>query len=127
VAAEGARFGMTRRCRRGSVCGNAIGDDMVRGVVLLAAFALAVLSRAACAETAPAVSENAQAMVGGWEISNTDRDRRCPLTFSVEAAPGGFKLDLDAACPTAFPSLESVVAWDFGPKDVLRLLDGKGE
>ena len=35
-------------------------------------------------------------MVGGWEISNADRDRRCPMTFSVEPAPGGYKIDLDA-------------------------------
>ena len=65
-------------------------------------------------------------MVGGWEISNADRDRRCPLAFSVDPAPGGYKVELDAECATAFPSLADVVAWDFGPKDVLRLLDAKG-
>ena len=65
-------------------------------------------------------------MVGGWEMSNVDRDRRCPLSFSVEPAPGGYKIDFDATCPTAFPSLDNVVAWTFGPKDVLRLVDAKG-
>ena len=24
-----------------------------------------------------------------WEISNSDRDKRCPVTFSVDPAPGG--------------------------------------
>ena len=66
-------------------------------------------------------------MVGGWEISNADRDRRCPLTFSVEPAPGGYKIEFDAGLHRArFPSLGDVVAWGFGPKDVLRLLDAKG-
>jgi hypothetical protein len=101
----------------------AIGEFMVRSVALLVALAWSV--GVVRAETA-AVAENAQAMVGGWEISNTDRDLRCPLSFSVDRAPGGFKVELDAACATAFPSLAGVVAWDFGPKDVLRLLDAKG-
>ncbi len=74
---------------------------------------------------APAVSENIQNMVGGWEISNTDRDRRCPLTFSIDPGRGGFRLELDGVCATAFASLADVVAWDFA-KDVLRLLDAKG-
>jgi hypothetical protein len=65
-------------------------------------------------------------MVGGWELSNVDRDRRCPLTFSVDSAPGGYKIDLDSGCATAFPPLGNVVAWTFGPKDVLRLVDAKG-
>ena len=99
---------------------------MVRRIALLASLAWMVAAGGASAETAPAVSENAQAMVGGWEISNTDRDRRCPLVFSVEPAPGGFKLELDVTCATAFPSLGDVVAWDFGPKDMLRLIDAKG-
>ena len=66
-------------------------------------------------------------MVGGWEISNADRDRRCPLAFSVEPAPGGYKVDFDAGLyRLRFPSLGDVVAWGFGPKDMLRLLDAKG-
>ena len=97
---------------------------MVRSVALLAALVLSALSGGARAEGA--VSEAAQNMVGGWEMSNVDRDRRCPLSFSVEPAPGGYRLDLDATCPTAFPTLSDVVAWTFGPKDVLRLVDAKG-
>jgi hypothetical protein len=95
---------------------------MVRSVALLAALVLTAIPRVAGAEGA--VSEAAQGMVGGWEMSNADRDRRCPLTFSLEPAPGGYKIDLDAGCPAAFPSLAGVVAWTF--KDVLRLVDAKG-
>src|SRR5215813_11027859 len=66
----------------------------------------------------------AKELVGGaWEISNSDRDKRCPVTFSVDPAPGGFKLDLDPACTIA--PLKDVVAWGLGPKDVLHLLDAK--
>jgi hypothetical protein len=97
---------------------------MVCNLALLAALVVTVLPSWARAEGA--VSEAARNMVGGWEMSNADRDRRCPLSFSVEPAPGGYKLDLDATCPTAFPSLGEVVAWGFGPKDVLRLIDANG-
>ena len=96
----------------------------VHSVALLVMFGLVMGCRPAGAEVA--VSDMAQAMVGSWEISNADRDRRCPLTFSVEPTAGGFKIELDPACATAFPQLGDVVTWDFGPKDVLRLLNAKG-
>lgn len=122
--AAAPRGRMTRRNRRVSICQFSLSEFMMRAVALLAALILTAMPGAAVAEGA--VNELAQNMVGGWEISNVDRDRRCPLTFSVEPVPGGFKIDLDAECATAFPSLGAVVAWTFGPKDVLRLVDAKG-
>src|SRR4051812_23408705 len=80
----------------------------------------ALVAAPARAQT-PAVSDAAKEIVGSWEISNSDRDRRCPVTFSVDPAPGGFKIDLDSAC-TIVP-LKDVVAWGLGPKDMLRLFD----
>jgi hypothetical protein len=97
---------------------------MVRRLLLLAALIMTLAPRHAGAEGA--ISEAAQGMVGAWEISNVDRDRRCPLTFSVEPAQGGYRIEFDPACPTAFPSLGDVVAWAFGPKDVLRLVNAGG-
>jgi Protease inhibitor Inh len=97
---------------------------MMRSVALLMALILTAMPGVAVAEGA--VSDLAQNMVGGWEISDVDRERRCPLSFTVEPAPGGFKIDMDARCATAIPSLGAVVAWMFGPKDVLRLVDAKG-
>jgi Protease inhibitor Inh len=97
---------------------------MVRGVALLAILILMASPGSARAEGA--VNEAAQAMVGAWEISNTDRDRRCPLVFTVDPAPGGYKVDFEPVCTGAFPILGDVVAWGFGPKDMLRLVDAKG-
>jgi protease inhibitor Inh len=75
---------------------------------------------------APAVSDAAKDLVGAWEISNAERDKRCAVTFSTDPAPGGFKLELDPACSSAFPPLKDVVVWKLGPNDRVWLADGKG-
>lgn len=96
---------------------------MVR-VFLLAVLAGAALAAGTRAETA--VSEAARGMVGSWEISNVERDRRCALTFGVDPVPRGFKLEFDAGCADAYPSLRNVAAWNFGSNDKLHFYDGKG-
>jgi hypothetical protein len=65
-------------------------------------------------------------MVGAWEMSNAERDRRCTVTFSQNPAPGGLELDLDAACATVFPTLKDVTAWSMLANGPLRLLDAGG-
>ena len=91
----------------------------------LAIVALAAMSRAH-AQPTPPVSDAARELVGAWEISNADRDKRCAVTFSVDPAPGGLKLELDPACGTAFPPLKDVVVWKLGPSDAVWLVDAKG-
>jgi protease inhibitor Inh len=92
----------------------------IRGVLALAV--LAVTAVFARAQGTPPESDFAKDLVAtAWEISNSDRDKRCPVTFSVDPTPGGFKLELDPAC-TIVP-LKQVVAWTLGPKDQLRLVD----
>jgi hypothetical protein len=93
---------------------------------LLAVLALAVSTSFARAQTPPAPSEAAKAIVGAWELSNSDRDKRCGVTFSLDSAPGGLKLELEDVCATALPMLKDVVAWALGQNDVLRLIDGRG-
>lgn len=74
----------------------------------------------------PQAFDPAREMVGTWEISNADRDRRCTVTFSTDAAPGGLKLALDQGCATVFPMLKDVTLWNVTPNGALRLVDPKG-
>ena len=87
--------------------------------------ALALSAGAAHAQPAPAVPDTARELVGSWEISNSDRDRRCVVTFSVNPARGGFKLEFDPECAAAIPPLKDVVVWNLGPKEEVRLLDAR--
>jgi hypothetical protein len=88
---------------------------------------IALVLTGLCAEAqAPEPGNAAKDMVGAWEISNAARDKTCPITFSLDAAGGGYKLELEEACGTAFPSLKDVVSWALGPKDAVRLIDSQG-
>src|SRR5271165_604500 len=91
--------------------------------VLMAAFGICIAGASAQAQEP---GDAARAMVGAWEISNAARDKTCPLTFAVEAAEGGYRLELDPGCGTAFPAMKQVAAWTMGPKDSVRLVDPKG-
>jgi hypothetical protein len=97
---------------------------MLRPAILVVV-ALGISTTNASAQ-APAPGEGARAMVGAWEISNAARDKTCPVTFAVDAGEGGFRLELDPGCRTAFPSLKDVATWAIGPNDSVRLLDPKG-
>jgi Protease inhibitor Inh len=88
--------------------------------------ALVLLGLGAANAQAPAPSDAAKGMVGAWEISNAARDKTCPLTFKLDASVGGYKVELDAGCGTAFPSLKDIQAWLMGPNDSVRLFDSKG-
>jgi hypothetical protein len=101
-----------------------VSGEVMRRIGVLA-FVVAMAAGGSAAAEPAQPSEAAQAMVGAWEISNVERDRRCAVTFSIEPAPGGFKVDLEPECAIAFPTLTDVVAWTF-LKAALRLLDGKG-
>jgi Protease inhibitor Inh len=94
-------------------------------VPILAAMALALSAQLGHGQTPPPVSDSAKELVGAWEISDAERSRRCPVTFSVDPAPGGFRLDFDPQCGNAFPPLKDVVAWMLGQNDVLRLIDAR--
>jgi hypothetical protein len=93
--------------------------------VLMALIALGLSVGVAHAQ-AQTPSETAKGMVGAWEISNAARDKTCPVTFSLDAGTGGYKLELGTGCGTVFPSLKDVVVWIIGPNDAVRLLDTKG-
>lgn len=100
----------------------------MRRAALIASFVLVLAARGenVQAQPAPAVSDAAKEMVGGWELSNAERDRRCKVTLTTDAAPGGFKLALDQGCAAVFPMFKDVAIWSIAPNGPLRLLDGKG-
>lgn len=93
--------------------------------IVAAAGVLAGLSSAAAAQTPP--SEAAKAMVGNWEFSNADRDKRCNLTFKTDKNAVGMKLEFDANCVKLFSFIPEIVGWSIAENDFLRLLDHKGK
>jgi len=82
---------------------------------------------AAEAPSTSAPGDGAQALVGSWEFSNADRDKRCTITFSAEAARRGMKVDFDKGCAGLFPFITEIAGWSIAANDFLRLLDAKGE
>src|ERR1700692_3506203 len=97
----------------------------MRNAVLLTLLVVAVGSNAQ-AQPSPSVLDAPKEMLGGWELSNADHDRRCTVTFSTDTAPGGFKLALDQGCATVFPMFKDVAIWNIVPNGPIRLLDAKG-
>jgi hypothetical protein len=99
---------------------------------LVLALALIALPAAALAQ-APAQPEppksdqkiEQKTMSGTWEMSNSERDQLCNLTFKPEPVKGGFKLEFDPACGESIPPLKEVEAWIL-TNDALRLIDGRG-
>jgi hypothetical protein len=96
---------------------------MIRSLIGAGLIAASALSASA---QAPPPSEAAKALVGTWELSNPDRDRRCQLTFKLDAAAPGRSVTLAPNCAMAFPDLKAVGAWTMGNDDALKLVDPKG-
>jgi len=130
--AEHNRFGMTRRV--------IIGVAVMAGSLCAGAWA----QDAPPKNTPPQASEPRAAqpqseqpqnqakdpvadMIGAWELSNADHDKICKFNFRADAAPGGYKLDIDKNCPNVFPSTKDIIAWSVDNYGNLRLLDAGGE
>lgn len=95
------------------------------GIAVALCLSLAAGGEAA-AQAAPPLSEAVKGMIGGWEMSNADRDRTCIITFKLDAAGPGRALELDKNCTATFPNLKEVAAWTIGKDDALRLIDARG-
>jgi hypothetical protein len=95
---------------------------------LVLALAMIVLPAAALAQAQPQPDQpkpDQKTMSGTWEMSNSERDQLCNLTFKPEPVKGGFKLEFDPACGDSMPPLKEVEAWILS-NDGLRLIDGRG-
>jgi hypothetical protein len=98
-----------------------------------AALLLLLLATGAQAQTpqrpaaAPALSEDAKAVLGSYEFSNSDRDRICSVTLKADPAAHGFKIDFDDRCAGAFALVNDIVAWRMAENELLRFLDASGK
>jgi hypothetical protein len=68
-----------------------------------------------------------KSVLGAWEFSNSDRDRRCNVLLKEEPATVGLTLEFEAACAPLFPFLSEVVGWSNKANDFLRFLDAAGK
>jgi hypothetical protein len=90
-------------------------------------FASLCMTGVALAQTPSTFGDSAKAMIGTWEFSNADRDKKCTLTFKSDPSPPGYKLEFNKDCPALFPLVSDVVAWTFPDNDLLHLVDAKGK
>ncbi len=88
---------------------------------------LAVTNAAMAQAQAPVLGESAKKMIGSWEFSNADRDKKCTATFSGDRTPVGFKVEFDGNCVSQFALAADVVGWTFPDNDLLHLLDAQGK
>jgi hypothetical protein len=98
--------------------------------VMIRAAVLAVLLIAAAPALAqapqPALGESAKGMLGSWEFSNADRDKRCTATFSDRRTKAGLEVAFDENCGKLFPLVDDIAGWVFPDNDLLRLVDAGG-
>jgi hypothetical protein len=86
------------------------------------------MTAAALAQTPPPqFGESAKGIIGTWEFSNADRNKKCTATFSGERTAVGFKVEFDANCAGQFPLVADIVGWKFPDNDLLYLLDSTGK
>jgi Protease inhibitor Inh len=104
--------------------------NMMR-VALIAAVAVCTaggaLAQTPPAVSSPAIGESARKLVGSWEFSNADRDKKCTATFSADRSTVGFKVEFDQSCAAQFPLVTDVAGWNFPDNDLLHLLDAQGK
>jgi len=98
---------------------------MLRHILVALGLILAAVMGAAAQPAASPPSDAVISMLGGWEMSNADRDKICIITFKLDMAGSGRALDLDKDCATTFPNIKGVAAWTID-NDALRLIDAKG-
>lgn len=91
---------------------------------------LALLASAAplAAQEFSSVPDHLLGMVGDWRLEQEDQSlATCALTFTEDAAPGGWALVLPAACPAPFPPASAMAAWTVDDTDgSVIILDAAG-
>lgn len=92
----------------------------------LAAAAQAPAPAQAPAAPVPAMGDSAKGLIGSWEFSNADRDKRCTATFSAKRTKVGNEVTFNEDCNKLFPLIDDIAGWTFPDNDLLRLVDADG-
>lgn len=100
-----------------------------RFIVCVAAASVASIAFAQAPQT-PAqpqggLSDQAKALIGSWEFSSADRERRCTATFSADRTAVGYRVTFDKDCASQFPLVTQIAGWVFPQGDLLRFLDAQ--
>lgn len=88
---------------------------------------LAVLAISPAFAQTPPLGDQANALLGSWEFSNANRDRRCTAVFTNAPVAGGYKVEFDSNCVNMFPFIQNVAGWRFPDSDNLFLFDAGGK
>lgn len=95
-------------------------------IALALSLSAALLPRLAHAQAQP-LNEAARGVVGAWEFSSADRERKCQLKLLDEPSGKYFRVELEQKCLDEFPFVAVVKAWRYPDNDQLYLLDGAGK
>lgn len=74
----------------------------------------------------PVLGDSAKSLIGSWEFSNADRDKRCTATFTAKRTKAGFEVTFNEDCAKLFPVVDDIAGWVFPDSDLLRLVDADG-
>lgn len=74
----------------------------------------------------PVLGDSAKALIGSWEFSNADRDKRCTATFTSKRTKVGYEVTFNEDCNKLFPLVDDIAGWVFPDNDLLRLVDADG-
>jgi hypothetical protein len=94
-------------------------------VLILASVVTPALAQGPSEPEQEAAPDPAKAVSGIWELSNSERDRVCNLTFKHEPAKTGSQLEFDAGCGERIPALKEVQGWTLA-NQTLKLVDARG-
>lgn len=99
--------------------------DSVR---VCAALAAALWATPLAAQEVAVMPDHLFGMVGEWRLEQEDQSLpTCALTFTEDAAPGGWALALPEPCPAPFPPPAAMAAWTIDDADgSVLILDTAG-
>lgn len=80
-------------------------------IALLGVCATAAAQSAVPIDLATLDQAGRDGILGAWIISDQEGARACRVTLSDEPTIGGYVIEIDPACATAFPVMDEVVAW----------------